>query len=231
MSAPRPVHADAPAAIEPRGRLDREAIVQEAMRQVEAEGVGALSMRRLAAALGVSPMSLYSHVRDKADLFDALAHALLADTVVPAVDDDDWQGAARTLFTSLRAQLLSKRGALDLLGDGTHMAPVLIRFADTGMRVMQRAGFEGADAVRAYRLLAYFTLGQVRDETSWPRDTPGRPTRRQTVNAALATLPDDDAPVFIGLMPHSIDMDWDDLFTYGLERLIDSLATDPHRLR
>jgi AcrR family transcriptional regulator len=218
-----------PGAATSRPRLDRDRITEEGLRFVEEEGVGAFSRRKLAGRLGVTPMSLYAHFRDRDDLFDAMSAATLAETVIPTVDLEDWQAAARTLFTALRDQLLSRRDALALLGGDDHVAPALVRFADTGMRIMQAAGFQGADAVRAYRLLAYFTLGEVRGATSWPQDRPGQPTRKQAVYATLATMDEDETATFVALMPHSVDMDWDDLFAYGLERLLASLETDPRR--
>ena len=218
-----------PGAVAGRRRLDRERITEAGLRFLEEEGVAAFSMRKLATRLGVTPMSLYAHFRDKDDLFDAMSTAMLAETVIPTVDLGDWQTAARTLFTALRDQLLSRRDALALLGGDDHVAPALVRFADAGMQIMQAAGFEGADAVRAYRLLAYFTLGEVRGATSWPQDRADRPTRKQAVYATLATMDEDDAATFVALMPHSVDMDWDDLFAYGLERLLVSLETDPRR--
>lgn len=226
MRGTQPVH---PGGASGRRRLDRDRIVAEGLRLVEDDGVAGFSMRKLAARLGVTPMSLYVHVRDRDDLFDAMATAMLAEVVVPPVDRTDWRAAARALCTSLRQQLLTRRDALALLGGDDHVSPALVRFADAGMRIMLAAGFSGPDAVRAYRLLAYFTLGEVRGATSWPQDHPGRPTRQQAVYATLATMPDGDASTFVSLMPHSVDMDWDDLFAYGLERLLAGLEADPRR--
>jgi AcrR family transcriptional regulator len=59
--------------------LSRDRICREALALVDEEGLDALSMRRLGARLGVEAMSLYRHVRDKADLLDALHTAVLGD--------------------------------------------------------------------------------------------------------------------------------------------------------
>src|SRR5258706_8048377 len=59
--------------------LSRERVCREALALVDEEGLDALSMRRLGARLGVEAMSLYRHVRDKADLLDALHTAVLGD--------------------------------------------------------------------------------------------------------------------------------------------------------
>ena len=71
--SPRPKIAAAPPA------LSRARVCREALALVDAEGLEALSMRRLGARLGVEAMSLYRHVRDKADLIDALYAAVLGD--------------------------------------------------------------------------------------------------------------------------------------------------------
>lgn len=55
--------------------LTREAIVESALHVVEQGGLEALSMRGVARRLGVTPMALYNHVHDKADLVDAVAVA------------------------------------------------------------------------------------------------------------------------------------------------------------
>src|SRR5438270_9156626 len=61
--------------------LTRERVCEAALALVDEEGLEALSMRRLGARLGVEAMSLYRHVRDKADLIDALHAAVLGDLV------------------------------------------------------------------------------------------------------------------------------------------------------
>jgi len=68
----------------PRPQLDRERIVAAALRIVDAEGVPALSLRRLADDLGVTPMSLYWHVADKAELLELVGQAVLSEIELPA---------------------------------------------------------------------------------------------------------------------------------------------------
>src|SRR5262245_8969865 len=63
----------------PRRGLTRETIVARALQLGTADGLDAVSLRRLAADFGVTPMALYRHVRDKDDLINAMHDAVMAD--------------------------------------------------------------------------------------------------------------------------------------------------------
>src|SRR5437588_2665596 len=113
--SPRPKIAAAPPA------LSRARVCREALALVDAEGLEALSMRRLGARLGVEAMSLYRHVRNKADLIDALYAAVLGDLVPEgeaaatpaparrppaAASSADWRALLGGLCRALRSALL-----------------------------------------------------------------------------------------------------------------------------
>src|SRR5947207_14126671 len=105
---PRAAHARAKPITESTG-LSRERICREALALVDDEGLEALSMRRLGARLGVEAMSLYRHVRNKADLLDALHVAVLADIAPepsdPHSDEADWRLMLGGMARALRAAL------------------------------------------------------------------------------------------------------------------------------
>src|SRR3954470_15957682 len=87
--------------------LSRERVCTEALALVDDEGLEALSMRRLGARLGVEAMSLYRHVRNKADLLDSLHSAVLTDLPpLRAADIEDWRSLLSALAHGLRKALL-----------------------------------------------------------------------------------------------------------------------------
>jgi AcrR family transcriptional regulator len=107
-------------------RLSREIILASALKIVDADGVTGLSMRKLAADLGVNPMSLYHHVRNKAALLEGLTAMVTAGASEVAVGDGTWQQQLHQLAYAFRALSL------------TH--PHLIRYAFTSDDFIQREG-------------------------------------------------------------------------------------------
>src|ERR1700752_215749 len=83
----------------PAAPLSLDAIVTAATRITEEDGFGAISMRRIADDLGVSPMALYKHVANKHDLLDLIANECLAD-LDTAADIDAWQDRLKRIFRS-----------------------------------------------------------------------------------------------------------------------------------
>src|SRR5512138_2007399 len=106
-------------------RLSRERVCKEALALVDEEGLEALSMRRLGARLGVEAMSLYHHVRDKADLLDALHAAVLGDLqpVAAPGGGEDWRVLLGGLARALRGALLRHPNVVVLFATRPVTAP------------------------------------------------------------------------------------------------------------
>src|SRR5919197_155923 len=82
--------------------LTRDRIVRAATDLIERQGADALSMRRVAAELGVAVMSLYNHVPSKDALLDAVAERILAGMNVPSDPAMHWTERARSLVRAFR---------------------------------------------------------------------------------------------------------------------------------
>ena len=83
------------------GPLTRGQVVATALQIIDNDGVEALSMRRLARALGRDPMALYRHAENKTALLDAVVETVLAPLTVDATDPD-WAGQLRTVARDYR---------------------------------------------------------------------------------------------------------------------------------
>ncbi|MFF3671458.1 TetR/AcrR family transcriptional regulator [Microtetraspora malaysiensis] len=83
--------------------LSPEEIHAEALRLIDEHGVEALSMRKLAAALNVNPMSLYHHVPNKEALLDGVRNLVLSEIKPTDDDGSSWQEQVRVLGAGLRA--------------------------------------------------------------------------------------------------------------------------------
>ena len=85
-----------------RTPLSRERVTTAALLLIDADGLDALSMRKLGAALGVEAMSLYNHVANKDDLLDGMVDLVVSEIDLPS-DATDWKEAMRRRAISARS--------------------------------------------------------------------------------------------------------------------------------
>ncbi|MCB5169740.1 TetR/AcrR family transcriptional regulator [Streptomyces bambusae] len=144
--------------------LSRDRIVEAAGALVDAEGLEAVSTRRLAAALGVSGPSLYNHFRTKDEILEAVADAVSARvdlSMLEPGDGRDWRTALHDWAHSYRAALADHPHIVPVLARGPGRRPAGLRLADAVFGAMTRAGWPPAQATRIGALMRYFILGSA----------------------------------------------------------------------
>jgi AcrR family transcriptional regulator len=141
-----------------RQPLDRERIVAAALAIVDAEGTEALSLRRLADALGVTPMSLYWHVRDKAELLDLVGEAVLAEIEIPPAKGD-WRAQLRDVHLAMLAGFMRHPNTADLLIGRARFGSAGITLFERILAILLGRGLTPVAAFDAYQSLYLFTLG------------------------------------------------------------------------
>ena len=158
--------SEASASRAPWGSLSREDIVDAAVTIVEAGGYEEMSIRSLAADLGVAPMSLYRHIRDKDDLLQEVVSRLLAQVWRPAVSEDDWQEWIAEAAASLRQFLVTQPAALHVYLRHPVVSPAAVERMDAMMGVLRQAGLDEQTARAAYGALHTYTIGFAALEAS-----------------------------------------------------------------
>src|ERR1051325_8994243 len=103
--------------------LTREKIVEAASALVDAEGLDALSVRRLATELGVQGPSLYNHFATKAEIVDAVADAVIGQVDVSAFGAFPWDEALRRWARSYHAVLVAHPNVVPVLAQGPGRRP------------------------------------------------------------------------------------------------------------
>ncbi|MFG3383318.1 TetR/AcrR family transcriptional regulator [Streptomyces sp. NPDC047999] len=144
--------------------LSRDLIVDTAGALVDAEGLDAVSTRRIAAELGVSGPSLYNHFRNKDEILDAVADAVSARIDLSMFDEDDprdWRTALHDWALSYRAALRAHPNAVPVLARGPGRRPAGLRVADAVFGAMVRAGWPPAQATSIGALMRYFVTGSA----------------------------------------------------------------------
>jgi TetR/AcrR family tetracycline transcriptional repressor len=146
-----------------RRGLTRRAIVERALQLGDAEGLEAVSLRRLASELGVTPMSLYRHVKDKQDLVNAMYEAIVEgfDLKADIKPSMKWTTQLRRSLMNIIA-LHERPVALPLAiaysGSGS---PAIWRLYDDGLDILLRGGFTRREAVAVNRMLSILVAGYL----------------------------------------------------------------------
>ncbi|MBM9437882.1 TetR/AcrR family transcriptional regulator [Actinacidiphila bryophytorum] len=142
--------------------LSRDRIVAAALALVDAEGLAALSTRRLAAELGVSGPSLYNHFATKDAILDAVADAVIGKVDVSMFSDGrGWRQALLDWGRSYRAALSEHPHIVPFLATGPGLRPAGLRMADAVFGGMVDAGWPPAHATRIGALMRYFVTGSA----------------------------------------------------------------------
>ncbi len=215
-----------------RRTLTRERVVAEALAIISADGVGALSMRALAARLGVVPGALYRHVRSKEQLYDLILDGVLAEVDCHADQSLSWTGQVAALAQRLRTVLEGHPGIAGLLKTRDPLSPHSLALAEAFLAPLDAAGLPKRQAARAFRLIYDYTLGFALSDPTTPSEqrVQDAATRRE-LHAFLRSLPGDRFPVLAALGEHVWAGDRDERFTASLGILISGIqaARRPHR--
>ena len=154
-----------------RAPLDRERVIRAAIALIDADGVHALTMRRLGQQLGVEAMSLYAHVHSRAQLLDGVV-AMLVDEVyvdpeVQRRESDSWQDYLVRLAHGVRRSALAHPQAFPLIASQPPEAPWIrpplrsLAWVNSFLESLHDYGFDDDTSVYAYRAFTSFLLGHL----------------------------------------------------------------------
>jgi TetR/AcrR family transcriptional regulator, tetracycline repressor protein len=138
--------------------LSRRRILHAALRLVDTEGLDALSMRRLAAELQVTPRALYHYVNDKEDLLHGVGDAVLSELRPPPPHTQPWTSRIMWTMVELRRVLGAHPNVVPLFATRTMSLPAVARTAAVVMGALRQAGFDDQTTVRSFCALFHYVL-------------------------------------------------------------------------
>lgn len=147
--------------------LSRDAIVREAIAMLDADGIEALSMRKLGARLNAGATSLYRHVATKDELMELAVDEVAAEIHVPDAGASDWRAAVAGAAAAFRATSLRHPWLSSVLGQAglAYLGPNLMSFSERLAALFSAAGFpEPGSAIDT--LLSY-VIGMSTTEAAW----------------------------------------------------------------
>ncbi|MEV7090281.1 TetR/AcrR family transcriptional regulator [Streptomyces sp. NPDC093085] len=141
--------------------LDRDRITAASVALLDAEGPAKFSMRRLAAELGVTAMSLYWYVDTKDDLLELALDAVFGEVTVPDLTDEDadWRDQLRALAASYRAVLVRHHWVSPLVGKYLNIGPRSMEFSAAVQAVLGRTGLAQQDQMGGIGAVFQFVYG------------------------------------------------------------------------
>jgi AcrR family transcriptional regulator len=204
--------------------LSRARIIDAAIALVERHGEEALSMRAVAAELGVAVMSLYNHVPNKAALLDGIARRVMSGLVLDEDTDADWKTQARTLIRAFRRVAREYPASMNLIVTHSVELPFGIRPIERALAITDLAGFDGATSVKVMRAILAYALGAQLRETDMVKMLDYLPPDPA---AAFAELDPEEFPHVTALAKELTAHDPESDFEFGLELFISAIDALP----
>ena len=217
---------------ETRIPLSRDRVLRAAIELADEQGLGALTMRNLAAELDVEAMSLYYHVANKEALFDGIVDMLIGEIETelggfePLAPAADWMQALRHRILTARTVMLRHRWAPTVIESRTSMTPPLLRYFDSLLGILIDGGFSNDLGHHAMHALGSRALG-FNQELFAPDDSTGGESDSGSLQELASQL-----PYLVGMLAEVMHDDPDSTlgwcddqteFEFGLDILLEGL--------
>jgi AcrR family transcriptional regulator len=163
-----------------RARFTVEEVRARAIQIVDRDGLAALSMRSLAAALGTGPMTLYNYVKDREELEGLVAEAVLADVDLPR-PTDDWLADAKSTASAIWRAVRQHPNAAPLVLTRRTVSAAGYLPAERLIESLSRAGLSDLDLLAAFRAVLSLVMGAAQVELAGPL-----PVDRDEANVDMA---------------------------------------------
>jgi AcrR family transcriptional regulator len=197
---------------------DHERIVAAARALIETGGVEALSMRKLAADVGVAPTAIYWHVGSRQDLLNAVLDAMVADLPPIVARGASARARLASVARSIRDQVRATTPTQQLAAELGRTAELSFPGQVALTREIQAAGVSGSDAAQAVRAVLFLVGGFILLEDNFAHRQPGSRTTQDLWRAL------DDDGIDPGLKrAMSRPANTDSLFDYAVDRLLASI--------
>jgi AcrR family transcriptional regulator len=149
-----------------RSTLSREAIVEAALKIADAEGIAAVSIRRVAAELGARTMSLYTHIDSKDDLLDLMANEVVGEVLIAEEPPADWRAAISLITRREREVSLRHPWIVDLVNHQSRgvVGPNALRHLEQSVAALAGLRIDVVEAWWIIGVIDDYMLGYVTRE-------------------------------------------------------------------
>jgi TetR/AcrR family tetracycline transcriptional repressor len=214
----------------PRRATTEGEILDAALALLDQGGATAVSVRGIAARVGVAPNAVYTYFPDKAAVVKALVERLLGEVNHDVFADraQPWRLRVEALALELRQRLTAYPGVVQLMISGPMTGPQALALHEALLEVLDDAGVSPADAPRASYLLIIYIVGSIALVVADAEEPGPLPSEAEWIAArrrALAGTPPDPYPRAAAAATTRAAYISIDQYLWGLHRLLDGIAT------
>ncbi len=212
-----------------RPRLNRDRIAEGSLLLADEVGMDAFTIRRLASALGVGPMTIYHYFPNKEAIIDAMVDAVYAQIALPPTDEE-WTYAIRVRCVSARKVLNRHPWAPPYMESRTSPGPATLRHHDAVLDCLRRGGLSLQMTAHAYAILDSFLYGFALEEASLPAT--GDEETQEVAEEMTTALDAERYPSLFEFATEHVmqpGYSFGASFEFGLDLIIDGLRTTSQR--
>jgi AcrR family transcriptional regulator len=203
----------------------RRAIVHAALELADAEGIDALSMRRVASTLDMGTMTLYSYVASKSDLLALMADEIAGEMLVPGEPPADWREALRAIASRTR-DMIFRHPWIATVEHGPFLSPNMARHVEQSFAALAPLELPFDDAGAILQAVDAYTAGCTLDELEDRRHSERDPQwKEQQFELLRRAVGEDDLPHVAAALAAGIS-DRGQHFERGLDWLLAGIAAD-----
>jgi AcrR family transcriptional regulator len=196
-------------------RLTRNRVVEVALDVADAEGLEAVSIRRVALELHVRPMSLYSHIASKDDLLALMLNEVSGRLLVPEPLPQDWREALRAIARRAYDAYVGHPWMMQAFGRGTRVGPNMLRRAEQSAAAVAAVDLDPGDAWVALSIVHEWTLGHALHVVTLREDA--------ELEGQLRSADSDEFPRMSKVFGTGREQSRDTAFAEALETVLDGI--------
>ena len=203
------------------GALSRDRVLRMALSLADTGDIEAISMRKIALALGVQAMSLYNHVANKDDILDGIVDLVIGEIEVPDLASD-WKVAMRRRSVSAHEVLLRHPWSALVMMSRVNVGPASLRYIDGTIGCLVNAGFSWVNADRAWNAIDSHIYGFTLQELKFPFKPEEYSDAAKT---GLPLIPVEQYPYMNAMTLQVMNGEYDGIccFEFGLEMILEGL--------
>ena len=216
-----------------RPRLSKRAVTDRALKLADDAGLEALTIRKLAQDLGVTPMALYWHFRSKEDLLEGVAEQVWSEIDIPVDPSVPWPVQLQRGLESLISVLRAHPAAPQLLLEHEKRSEAALRAAEAALEILLCAGFDSQQASEIARSTLWTGIMLVMSEPGWAPELSGdeRAEEQRRNEIFLAMLPAARYPRLVECATPMANCDPEFHYRLGVELFIAGVTAAAERQR